>query len=95
MTKQLVWYGAAVASMLLALVLLWQFQIVVLYILISLTLSAALRPLVARLVGGGIVARAAWLLLYLAVLGSFGSLLFLAGDAETKDALSGNIEVEL
>ena len=81
MTKQLVWYGAAVASTLLALVLLWQFQLVLLYILISLTLAAALRPLVARLVEGGIVVRAAWLLLYLAVLGSCGSLLFLAGDA--------------
>ncbi len=85
MTKQLVWYGAAVASTLLALVLLWQFQLVVLYILISLTLAAALRPLVARLVEGGIVMRAAWLLLYLAVLGSFGGLLFLAGDAAIQE----------
>jgi predicted PurR-regulated permease PerM len=85
MTRQLVWYGAAVASTLLALVLLWQFQLVVLYILISLTLAAALRPLVARLVEGGIIARAAWLLLYLVVLGSFGSLLFPAGDAAIQE----------
>jgi predicted PurR-regulated permease PerM len=85
MTRQLVWYGAAVASTLLALALLWQFQLVVLYILISLTLAAALRPLVARLVEGGIIVRAAWLLLYLAVLGSFGSLLFPAGDAAIQE----------
>ena len=66
---------------LLALVVLWQFQIVVVYVLISLTLAAALRPLVNRLVGRGFLVRAAWLLLYLVALGSFGCLLFFTGEA--------------
>ena len=35
---------------LLALVVLWQFRIVVVYVLISLALAAAVRPLVNRLV---------------------------------------------
>ena len=46
MTKQLVGFGTAVMTTLLALVVLWQFRIVVVYVLISLTLAAALRPLV-------------------------------------------------
>ncbi len=80
MTKQLVGFGTAVMTTLLALVVLWQFRIVVVYVLISLTLAAALRPLVNRLVGRGFVVRAAWILLYLAALGSFGFLLFLTGE---------------
>ncbi len=64
---------------LLALVVLWQFRIVVVYLLISLTLAAAVRPLVKRLAGRGFVVRLAWILLYLVVLGSFVFLLFLVG----------------
>ncbi len=76
MTKQLVKFGAAVMTTLLVLVVLWQFRMVVVYVLISLTLAAALRPLVSRLVGRGFVVRLAWILLYLVVLGGFGLLLF-------------------
>jgi predicted PurR-regulated permease PerM len=79
MTKQLVGFGTAVMTTLLALVVLWQFRIVVAYVLISLTLAAVLRPLVNRLVGRGFVVRVAWILLYLVVLGSFGFVLFLTG----------------
>lgn len=79
MTKQLVRFGAAVMTTLLALIVLWQFRIVVVYVLISLTLAAALRPLVNRLVGRSLVVRAGWILLYLLALGSFGFFLFLAG----------------
>ena len=85
MTKQLVWFGAAVMTTLLALVVLWQFQIVVVYVLISLTLAAALRPLVNRLVGRGFVVRVAWILLYLVVLGGFGFLLFLTGETAINE----------
>ena len=53
MMKQLVKIGTAVMTTLLALVVLWQFRIVVLYVLISLMLAAALRPLANRLVGRG------------------------------------------
>jgi putative permease len=85
MTKQLVGFGTAVMTTLLALVVLWQFRIVVVYVLISLTLAAALRPLVNRLVGRGFVARAGWVLLYLVILGSFGFFFFLTGKTVTNE----------
>ena len=85
MTKQVVGFGAAVMTTLLALVVLWQFRIVVVYVLISLTLAAAARPLVQRLVGRGLVVRVAWILLVLVALGSFGFLLFLTGEAAINE----------
>ncbi len=85
MTKQLVVFGTAVMTTLLALVVLWQFRIVVVYVLISLTLAAVLRPLVNRLVRRGFVVRVAWILLYLVVLGSFGFLLFLTGETAINE----------
>jgi predicted PurR-regulated permease PerM len=85
MTKQLVGFGTAVMTTLLALVVLWQFRIVVVYVLISLALAAALRPLVKRLVGRGFVVRVAWILLYLVALGSFGFLLFLTGKTAINE----------
>ena len=85
MTKQLVRFGAAVMTTLLALVVLWQFRIVVVYVLISLMLAAALRPLAKRLVGQGLVVRVAWILLYLVVLGCFGVLLFLTGETAINE----------
>ena len=81
MTKQLVVLGTAVMTTLLALVVLWQFRIVVVYVLISLALAAALRPLVTRLVRQSFVMRVVWILLYLVALGSFGFFLFLTGKA--------------
>lgn len=80
MTKQLVGYFTAVMITLLALMILWQFHIVLVYVLISLALAAALRPLARRLVGSSLVLRIAWIFLYLVVLGSFGFLLFLVGE---------------
>jgi putative permease len=85
MMKQLIKFGTAVMTTLLALVVLWQFRIVVLYVVISLMLAAALRPLANRLVGRGFMVRAAWILLYLVILGSFGFLLFLSGDAAINE----------
>jgi len=85
MTKQLVGFGTAVMTTLLALVVLWQFRIVVVYVLISLMLAATLRPLVNRLVGRGFVVRVAWFLLYLVVLGGFGFLLFLTGKTAINE----------
>lgn len=76
MTRQVVRFGTAVMTTLLALLALWQFHIVIVYALISLLLAAVLRPLVSRLVGRGSVVRAAWILLYLVALGGFGFLLF-------------------
>ena len=85
MTKQLVGFGTAVMTTLLALVVLWQFRIVVVYVLISLTLAAATRPLVQRLVGQGLVVRVAWILLYVVALSSFGFLLFLTGETAINE----------
>ncbi len=85
MTKKLVVFGTAVMTTLLALVLLWQFRIVVIYVLISLMLAAALRPLFNRLIGRSLVVRIAWILLYLIVLGSLGFLLFMTSEFTIKE----------
>jgi predicted PurR-regulated permease PerM len=85
LTKKLVVFGTAVMTTLLALVVLWQFRIVVVYVLISLALAAALRPLVNRLVGRRFMVRVAWILLYLVALGSFGFLLFLTGETAINE----------
>ncbi len=79
MTKKLIRFSTAVMTTLLALVVLWQFRMVAVYVLVSVALAAALRPLVNRLVGRRLVVRGAWILLYVVVLGGFGLLLFLAG----------------
>ena len=85
MTKKLVVFGTAVMTTLLALLVLWQFRIVVVYVLISLTLAAALRPLFNRLLGRGLVVRVVWVLLYLVALGSLGFLLFLTSETAIKE----------
>ena len=85
MTKQIVRFGAAVMTTLLGLVVLWQFRVVVIYVLISLMLAAALRPLAQRLVGRGLVVRIVWVVLYLAILVSFGVLLFLTSETAIND----------
>jgi putative permease len=85
MTKKLIVYGTAVMSTLLALVVLWQFRIVVVYVLISVTLAAALRPLANRLVGRGIVMRVAWILFYLVVLGIFSYFIFWTGETAVNE----------
>jgi predicted PurR-regulated permease PerM len=81
MTKQLIKITLAILTTLLALVVLWQFRIIVIYLLISLALAAALRPLFSRLAGRGFVVRAAWILLSLVVLGGFGFLVYLIAGA--------------
>jgi predicted PurR-regulated permease PerM len=78
MTKQLIKISLAIMTTLLALFVLWQFRIVVVYLLISITIAATMRPLVNRLVGKGIVVRIAWILLYLVVLGGLCVLIFLS-----------------
>lgn len=81
MTKQLAVIGTAVLATLLAILVLWQFRIVVIYVLMSLTIAAALRPLVKRLVGQTFLKRTAWILLYLLFLAGFSFLVFLTGKA--------------
>jgi putative permease len=85
MAKRLILFSTAVMTTLLALVVLWQFRIVIVYVLISLLLAAVLRPLVNRLVGRGLMVRAAWILLYLVVLGGFGFFFYLTSKAAINE----------
>jgi predicted PurR-regulated permease PerM len=79
MTKQLITFGTAVMTTLLALVLLWQFRSVVIYVVISLALAATVRPFFKGWSKHRLVTRLALILLYLVTLGSFGFLIFLTG----------------
>ncbi len=88
MTKQIAIYGMAVMTTLLALLILWQFRTVAIYVLISLTLAAAIRPLVQRLAGQKFAIRMIWILLYILVLGSFVFLLFLTGKTIVSEIQS-------
>jgi putative permease len=85
MTKHLARAGMAVMTTLLALVVFWQFRMIIIYVLISLMLAATLRPLVNRLAGRKFIVRAAWILLYLVALGSFGSFFFLTGETAMNE----------
>jgi predicted PurR-regulated permease PerM len=75
----------AVMITLLALGLLWQFRTAVVYVLISLILAAALRPLVNRLSGRRFIVRMVWILLYLVVLGSIIFVLSLTGKVAINE----------
>ncbi len=85
MTRQFVVFGTAVMTTLLALVVLWQFHIVVVYVLISLALAATVRPFVKYWTGRGFVTRLVLILLYLVGLGSFGFLIFFVGKFAISD----------
>src|SRR5689334_10694106 len=79
MTKQLVVIGTAVMTTLLALVALWQFRIVVVYVLISLALAATVRPFVRSESRRNLGTRLLLILVYLLSLGIFSLLIFLVG----------------
>ena len=81
MTKKLVKFAAAVMTTLLALLVLWQFRSVFVYIVISLTLAAVLRPLAQYLSRQTLLMRLAWVFLLITALGSFLFLIFLTGKA--------------
>jgi predicted PurR-regulated permease PerM len=85
MTKQLVVISAAVMTTLLALAALWQFRIVVVYVLISLALAATVRPLVQGWSKRGFIRRLTLVLIYLAGAGVFGFLIFLVGRFAVGD----------
>jgi putative permease len=77
MTKRLWVLGTAVMTTLLATVVLWQFRIVVIYVLISLALAATFRPLVRSGAKRNFVTRLLRILLYVVSIGIFGLLIFL------------------
>jgi putative permease len=79
MTKQLVMFTTAVMTTLLALVALWQFRIVVIYIFISLALAATVRPLIKDLSSRGFMMRLSLILLYALIFSSFVYLIVLVG----------------
>ena len=78
MIKQLVVIGTAVMTTLLALVVLWQFRIVVVYVLVSLAFAATVRPLIKNWPKHSFVRKMTLILLYLIGLVSFGFLFFLS-----------------
>jgi putative permease len=79
MTKQLVVIGTAVMTTLLALVALWQFRIVVVYVLISLALAATVRPMSRSESRRSLKTRLLLILLYAVSIGFFSLLLLLLG----------------
>lgn len=79
MTRQLVVIGTAVMTTLLALVVLWQFRIVVIYVLISLVLAATVRPIARSESRHNFASRLLLILLYAVSIGLFGMLIFLVG----------------
>ena len=85
MTKQLVIFATAVMTTLLALVALWQFRIVVIYVLISLALAATLRPLITEWTRRSLMRRVSLSLLYLVGLIALGFLIFLVGKFVVSD----------
>lgn len=85
MTKRLILSAMAVMTTLLALVVLWQFRIVIVYALISVMLAAVLRPLANRLAGRGYLVKAGLIILYLVTLAGFGFFLFLTGKSAVND----------
>ena len=85
MTKQVILVVTAVMTTLLALWVVWQFHVVVVYVLISLTLAAVLRPLVQRLAGRVFMVRSLWILLYVVVLAIFGFCIFLTGETISSE----------
>jgi putative permease len=85
MMKQLLIIGIAVMSTLLALVILWDFRIVVVYVLLSLALAATVRPMVVDWQRRGFLLRLGLILLYVIIAGILGSLIFLAGKYVAGD----------
>lgn len=79
MTKRLVMIGAAVMTTLLALAMIWQFRIVVIYVLISLALAATVRPLVRSESRRNFRTRLLLILLYGVGISIFGLLILLVG----------------
>jgi len=71
--------GIAVMTTLLALVMLWQFRIVVIYVLISLAVAATVRPIARSETRRSFATRLLLILLYVVSLAIFGLLIFLVG----------------
>lgn len=85
MTKHLFRIFSAVMTTLLALLLLWQFRIVVIYVLISLIVAAVVRPLVICLGNKQLLRRLGWFLLFITGLVFFGLLFYFSGKQASTE----------
>lgn len=85
MTRRLVLFGAAVMATLLGLAMLWQFRIVVIYVLISLLIAATFRPVVKTESRRGVFARLLLLLKYVVGFGVAILLIYLVGRFLSND----------
>ena len=96
MTRQLILFGLAVMVTALGVLLLWQFRLVFVYVLFSLALAAAIRPLAKRLTGRSRVRRLGLLLFFLMILGGFSVLLVLSAAEAAGDVqrLAGQVSVQ-
>ena len=85
MTKKVATFATAVMVTLLALLALWQFRLVVVYVLVSLVLAASLRPLLKGWSRRGPAARLGLLAFYLLSLGVLGYSIYLVGRASLSE----------
>lgn len=79
MTKRLIVIGTALMTTLLALVAIWQFRIVVIYVLISLALAATVRPMAKSESRQNLPRRLLLILLYVVGAGILALLIFVVG----------------
>jgi predicted PurR-regulated permease PerM len=88
--------GTAVMTTLLALVALWQFRSVIVYVLISLALAATVRPIAQSESRRKLTTRLLLTFLYIVSFGIFGLLFFLVGRLMVGDLqqLSQNISIQ-
>ena len=77
--KRLALYVLIIAVTVAALILLWQFRSVLILLLLSLMLAAALRPSADHLIARGLPVSLSWLLVYLGLFLVVGLALFLVG----------------
>ena len=96
MTRQLILFGMAVMVTALGVLLLWQFRLVFVYVLFSLALAAAIRPLAKRLTERSRVRRLGLLLFFLMILGGFSVLLVLSAAEAAGDVqrLASQVSVQ-
>lgn len=96
MIKNIVRIGVGVLTTLLALLVLWQFRVVVSYVLISLLLAASMRPLFTRLAEKSLFSKILWVLAYiLAVLGLIVVIFFTVRASATElHSLAESVSVQ-
>lgn len=85
MTKQLIWIGTAVMTTFMALALLWQFSLVLVYVFISLAVVATIRPLVKRPTGQSWAVRGGVILLLITAVALLAFLIVYGLNAAIND----------